>query len=49
MVGGSIADPSLPLEISLTTDEDKGTLTIRDSGLGMTKTELVNNLGTIAR
>ncbi|GAB5036972.1 heat shock protein hsp90 family protein [Nannochloropsis oceanica] len=45
----AIADPSLPLEITITTDEEKGTLTLRDTGLGMTKTELVSNLGTIAR
>jgi HSP90 family molecular chaperone len=45
----TIADPALPLEINITTDEAAGTLTLRDSGLGMTKTELVSNLGTIAR
>ncbi|TFJ83558.1 hypothetical protein NSK_004664 [Nannochloropsis salina CCMP1776] len=45
----TVADASLPLEINITTDEEKGTLTLRDTGLGMTKTELVSNLGTIAR
>jgi TNF receptor-associated protein 1 len=38
----------LPLEITITTDETAGTLTIADHGIGMTRTELVENLGTIA-
>lgn len=40
--------PELPLEIRLTTDETAGTLTITDHGIGLTRTELVENLGTIA-
>ncbi len=36
------------LEISITTDETAGTLTIADTGIGMTRDELVENLGTIA-
>ncbi|PAA94461.1 hypothetical protein BOX15_Mlig021008g1 [Macrostomum lignano] len=38
-----------PLEIHLQTDEDKRTLTIQDTGIGMTRDEAVSNLGTIAR
>jgi TNF receptor-associated protein 1 len=38
----------LPLEISITTDETAKTITIQDYGLGMTRAELVENLGTIA-
>jgi TNF receptor-associated protein 1 len=38
----------LPLEISLTTDETAKTITIQDYGIGMTRAELVENLGTIA-
>lgn len=41
-------DAALPLEIHLTTDKDSKTLTIADHGIGMTRGELVENLGTIA-
>ncbi|HEY8960636.1 MAG TPA: molecular chaperone HtpG [Luteolibacter sp.] len=41
-------DASLPLEIHITTDSDTKTLTIEDRGIGMTRGELVENLGTIA-
>ena len=44
----SIFDDALPLEISITTDETAGTITIADHGIGMTREELVENLGTIA-
>lgn len=43
-----IFDDKLPLEISITTDENAGTITIQDFGIGMTHDELVQNLGTIA-
>lgn len=35
-------------EIKITLDKDSGTMTISDNGIGMTKDELENNLGTIA-
>jgi TNF receptor-associated protein 1 len=38
----------LPLEIAITTDETAKTITIQDYGIGMTRAELVENLGTIA-
>merc|ERR1711871_1314542 len=37
------------LDIKLIPDKANNTLTIIDSGVGMTKADLVNNLGTIAR
>ncbi|WP_144394965.1 molecular chaperone HtpG [Pleionea sediminis] len=35
--------------IRITTDEKAGTLTISDNGIGMSKDDLMSNLGTIAR
>lgn len=43
-----VFDNDLPLEINITTDDTANTLTIQDFGIGMTRTELVENLGTIA-
>lgn len=37
------------LEIRIRFDKEKRTLTITDSGIGMTRTDLVNNLGTVAK
>jgi len=42
-------DPDVPLEIHIETDEIAQTLTIRDTGVGMTRNEMKDNLGTIAR
>ena len=43
-----IFDDRLPLEINLTTDDTAKTFTIQDFGVGMTRAELIENLGTIA-
>merc|ERR1719240_2002633 len=37
------------LKIEIALDKSNNTLTIQDTGVGMTKSDLVNNLGTIAR
>lgn len=41
-------DGHVPLEINITLDEEKHTITITDTGIGMTRGELEHNLGTIA-
>ncbi len=43
-----VADESQGLEISISTDDKAKTITIQDFGLGMTRAELIENLGTIA-
>ncbi|MEN8662768.1 MAG: molecular chaperone HtpG [Lentimonas sp.] len=43
-----VFDEGLDLEIQVTTDEEAGTITIQDFGIGMTHDELIENLGTIA-
>ncbi len=48
-MGTPIAESTKPLEIHLTTDDKANTITLTDSGVGMTREELVSNLGTIAR
>ncbi|CAN1838715.1 Heat shock protein 90-5, chloroplastic [Linum perenne] len=50
----SVTEPSLlgdsgELEIRIKTDADEGTITITDTGVGMTKQELIDCLGTIAQ
>ena len=44
----AVFEPERELAVEVSTDEAAGTLTIADSGIGMTREELVENLGTIA-
>lgn len=37
------------LEINITTDKINRKLTIQDTGIGMSREELISNLGTIAK
>ena len=50
----SLTDPSKldtgkDLLVHIVPNKEEGTVTILDTGLGMTKSDLVNNLGTIAK
>merc|ERR1712025_704369 len=49
LVDKSALDAEPEMKISIFTNKDNGTLTIQDTGIGMTKVDLVNNLGTIAK
>ncbi len=44
----NVLDKDADLQIAITFDEDKSQIVIEDTGCGMTKDELVENLGTIA-
>ena len=43
-----ILDPEAELAVRIDADEEDRTLTVADTGIGMTREELVENLGTIA-
>ncbi|KAF4693587.1 heat shock protein 90 [Perkinsus olseni] len=50
----SITDPEKienepEFKIKIIPDKANGTLTVEDTGIGLTKTEMINNLGTIAK
>lgn len=50
----SLTDPSVledekEMKITLIPNKDDNTLTVIDTGIGMTKADLINNLGTIAK
>ncbi|XP_074651114.1 heat shock protein 75 kDa, mitochondrial-like [Tubulanus polymorphus] len=49
MTDNSIKGTGAPLEIHIRTDDSKKTFTIQDTGVGMTKAEMIENLGTIAK
>ncbi len=45
----NVLDPDADLRINISFDEDEGTITISDTGIGMTYDETVQNLGTVAQ
>ena len=45
----TVLDSEKEMKITITPNKDDNTLTIQDTGIGMTKADLVNNLGTIAK
>jgi len=47
--GTEIEDNDLPLEIRVNFNDKKKLITVSDTGIGMTKDELINNIGTIAK
>ena len=44
-----ILDPGVDLYVRLTVDKEKRLLIIQDTGIGMTRDEIIENLGTIAQ
>merc|ERR1719410_555836 len=49
LTDSSVLDSDSEMQIKLVADKANNTLTIEDSGIGMTKGDLINNLGTIAK
>ncbi len=49
LTDGDLIKGDAEFAITLTADKEAGTLTIADNGIGMSKDELIENLGTIAR
>merc|ERR1712176_728533 len=49
LTDSSVLEAEEELKIKLIADKGNNTLTIEDSGIGMTKADLINNLGTIAK
>ena len=44
-----VVDPDVELCIHLSTDKENGLITLEDSGIGMSRDEIIENLGTIAQ
>ena len=49
LTDNTVLDSEPEMEIRLIADKANNTLTIEDTGIGMAKADLVNNLGTIAK
>jgi HSP90 family molecular chaperone len=48
LTNSDIEDKDLDFKIDITVDKDKNKLIIEDSGIGMTRQEIIDNIGTIA-
>jgi len=49
LTDSAVLDTNPDMEIKLVADKANNTLSIEDSGIGMSKADLINNLGTIAK
>lgn len=49
LTNNDVTSPDAELAIRITFDEEAKTITLSDTGIGMSQQELINNLGTIAR
>ena len=49
LTDSAVLESEPEMQIKLTADKANNTLTIEDSGIGMSKADLINNLGTIAK
>lgn len=49
LTDSAVLDSEPEMQIKLVADKANNTLTIEDSGIGMSKADLINNLGTIAK
>lgn len=47
ITGERVEDPDVPLRIQISADEEKKILIIQDNGIGMTRQELIDDLGRI--
>lgn len=47
--GSDVLDNDLPLEIRIGFDDKKNIITLSDTGIGMTRDEMIANIGTIAK
>lgn len=48
LTDSNILEPEQDLKINIEVDKEKGTFSIEDTGIGMTKEELISRIGTVA-